>query len=533
VKTTHIAWLVLAILIAGPLAAHIGSPDVFFQGDAGPYHLVVSIRTPQMIPGIAEIQIRSATPGVKQIKIVPLYIVGEGSKYPPPPDVLLPSKDDPQFFSGKLWLMASGSWQVRVEADGDAGSGTIAVPVPAAARSTMPMQKSLGALLAGLMVLLVAGIVSILGAARREGQLEPGQQAGPAQKRAARFVMAGALVIVAVVLAGGAFWWKTAAANLSNRMIYTAPDLFVSLVPGDQMLLRIGDSKWHTRRPETVATPLMPDHGHLMHLFLIRTPQMDRFYHLHPVPDKGGVFLDNLPPVAAGHYRVFADIVRVSGFPDTLSAQIDIPETTGKPLSGDDSTASAAPISAVLQNAKDASGAGAKDPRGAKDNTDTKDAQASLISWLPDGTRMVWERARGPLPANQLIWFKFRLEDANGKPVANLEPYMGMAGHAEFVRSDLSVFAHVHPDGSVPMAAVQLADATLSQNAATPASPNAPTTTDTKMPAMAAMPGMADGPLAPEVSFPYGFPKPGLYRIFVQVKYNGRVETGVFDAQVK
>ena len=489
-----------------------------------------------MIPGIAEIQIRSSTPGVKQIKIVPLYIVGEGSKYPPPPDVLLPSKDDSQFFSGKLWLMASGSWQVRVEADGDAGSGTIAVPVPAAARSTMPMQKSLGALLAGLMVLLVAGIVSIIGAARREGQLEPGQQAGPAQKRAARLVMAGAFLIVAAVLVGGAFWWKTAAANLSNRMIYTAPDLFVSLVPGDQMLLRIGDSKWHTRRPETVATPLMPDHGHLMHLFLIRTPQMDRFYHLHPAPDKGGVFLDNLPPVAAGHYQVFADIVRVSGFPDTLSAQIDIPETAGKPLSGDDSTASAAPISADSQNAKDVIGANAKETKDAnntKDANDANDAQASLISSLPDGTRMVWERATGPLRANQLLWFKFRLENPNGKPVANLEPYMGMAGHAEFIRSDLSVFAHVHPDGSVPMAAVQLADATLAKNAAFPAASNPPEATEMKMPDMAAMPGMADEPLAPEVSFPYGFPKPGLYRIFVQVKYNGRVETGVFDAQVK
>ena len=523
-KTNRIAWLVLSILIAEPLAAHIGSPDVFFQGDAGPYHLVVSIRTPQMIPGVAEIQIRSSTPGVKQIKIVPLYIVGEGSKYPPPPDVLRPSKDDPQFFSGKLWLMASGSWQVRVEADGDAGSGTIAVPVPAAARSTMPMQKSLGALLAGLMVLLVAGIVSILGAARREGQLEPGQQAGPTQKRAARFVMAGALMIVAAVLAGGAFWWKTAAANLSNRMIYTAPELFVSLVPGDQMLLRIGDSKWHTRRPDTVATPLMPDHGHLMHLFLIRTPQMDRFYHLHPMPDKGGAFLDDLPPIAAGHYQVFADIVRVSGFPDTLSAQIDIPETTGKPLSGDDSTASAPPISADSQSPKEASGASAKDTGSVKD---TKDAQANLISSLPDGTRMIWERAPGPLPANQLLWFKFRLEDTNGKSVANLEPYMGMAGHAEFVRSDLSVFAHVHPDGSVPMAAVQLADATLAKNAAIPASSNPPTTTEMNMP------GMATGPIGPEVSFPYGFPKPGVYRIFVQVKYNGRVETGVFDAQVK
>ena len=250
------------------------------------------------------------------------------------------------------------------------------------------------------------------------------------------------------------------------------------------MLLRIGDSKWHTRRPETVATPLMPDHGHLMHLFLIRTPQMDRFYHLHPVPDKGGVFLDDLPPIAAGHYQVFADIVRVSGFPDTLSSQIDIPETTGKPLSGDDSTASAPPISPDTQNTKDASRANAKDTKGANAQ-ETSDAQASLTSSLPDGTRMIWEHTPGSLPANQLLWFKFRLDDANGKPVANLEPYMGMAGHAEFVRSDLSVFAHVHPDGSVPMAAVQLADATLAKNAANPASPNAPARTEMNMPGMA------------------------------------------------
>jgi hypothetical protein len=86
-----------------------------------------------------------------------------------------------------------------------------------------------------------------------------------------------------------------------------------------------------------------------------------------------------------------------------------------------------------------------------------------------------------------------------------------MQGHAAFVRSDRSVFAHVHPSGSVPMAALGLT-----------------------YPAALHMGHMAMNEGVPSlVSFPYGFPKPGNYRIFVQVKRAGRIETGIFDVRVE
>jgi hypothetical protein len=504
-----IAALAVIFFALAPCWAHVGSPDVYFQGLAGPYHLTITIRTPAMIPGVADVEIRSADPGVSSIRVVPLYIVGPGAKYPPPPDPLAQSKEDPQFFSGKIWLMESGSWQVRVQVNGAQGAGEIAVPVPAAARNTLPMQKSLGVLLFALMTLLFCAIVSILGAALREGTLEPGQPPEPNQNRRGRFVMIGTAIIVLGILFFGNMWWNSEARDAARQMIYKAPPLNVSLQPGGKLVLQMGDSAWHRNRPDTVMTNLIPDHGHLMHLFLIRVPQMDRFYHLHPELI-GGLQSANshtsevdLPQIPAGHYQVFADIVRESGFPDTMVAEIDLPDVPGVPLTGDNSEVSTHPIP--------------NDASLSSSNTDV--TEKGDIDTLSDGYRMVWERGPVPLSANHFVWLRFRLEDPQGKPATDVEPYMGMAGHAEIIRSDRSVFAHVHPDGSVAMAALELTQ----KNPATPASGNGS--------AMMAM-QMPMDKMSPEVSFPYGFPKAGEYRIFVQIKRAGHIETGVFDTEI-
>jgi hypothetical protein len=521
---------------AVPSLAHVGSPDVYFQGAAGPYHLIVTVRTPQMIPGVASVEVISATPGITKISVVPTYIVGPGAKYPPEGGVLAQGKDDPQYFSGKIWLMASGSWQVRLKVDGAQGAGELAVPVPAAARATLPMARGLGALLLALMALLVAAFIAIMGAATREAAVEPGAAVPPRNRMRARIAMGVATALVVALLVGGNLWWNDEAVAKARSMIYLAPKLEVKLDDsGRTMQLEMMDSSWHSGRPETVMTELIPDHGYLMHLFLVREPGLDAFYHLHPkmvkamtpkseggddfdspAPDSRRAEVTNtfdvtLPSIPAGRYQVYADVVRASGFPDTMTAEITIPETVGAAMTGDDSGAHARPIGDVM--AGDANAA---------------DSADGPVVTLPDGYKMVWVRGSAPLVANQFVWLKFQLDDPQGKPVTDGQPYMGMAGHAEIVSADRSVFAHIHPDGSPAMAAVEMANAPT----ATAAPQTAGAMPAGMDPAMKMPMDVMTGEPSAEVSFPYGFPKAGRYRIFAQMKRGGVIETGVFDADV-
>jgi len=498
---------VLIILLLGAALsthAHVGSPDVFYEGKAGPYPLFVTVRVPQVIPGVAEIQIRSESGDARAVRVVPMRLAGPGSNLPPTPDLAVQSKDDPQFFTASLWLMESGALQVRVLVDGAEGQGEVSVPVPSSAQRVLPMQRSLATLLFALMLFLATGVVFIVGAIVREGNLEGGEVPSDARNRRARRAMLGTAVLVTLLLFLGKAWWGVDAADFQRRVdFFKPPAAALKLVDGRHLEIRVEGTSKLAERPDFRSpaflrlSDVIPDHGHLMHLFLLRAPGLDAMWHLHPDPIAGDAFALDLPDVPAGRYQIFADVVDPRGFPWTLVGSIDLPQiAAGKPLAGDDSMWTGAPLIAPSAD--------------------------SANSQLPDGGRIVWQRPAGPLKAGVPLEFTFAVQDKDGRPAQDIEPYMGMAGHAEFVRSDLTVFAHVHPAGSVSMAALELAQEGVPSGEASAQMP---------MPAPMSMP--EPGPLAPEVRFPYGFPQAGDYRLFVQVKRAGRVETGVFDAHVE
>jgi hypothetical protein len=147
--------------------------------------------------------------------------------------------------------------------------------------------------------------------------------------------------------------------------------------------------------------------------------------------------------------------------------------------------------------------------------------QTSSSYKLSDGYTMVWKRPAA-LTAKAPEDFTFQLLDPQGQPAKDMALYMGMVGHAAFVKTDGTVFAHIHPSGTVAMAAMMMAQA---QN---DGSNSKGDRND--------MPGMdmsGSSPVSNAVSFPYGFPTSGNYRIFVQMKHGSVVETATFDASVQ
>ncbi|MEU5165478.1 MULTISPECIES: hypothetical protein [Streptomyces] len=193
------------------------------------------------------------------------------------------------------------------------------------------------------------------------------------------------------------------------------------------------------------VTAFQREHDKELHLILA-SRDLVTYRHLHPTRAADGTWSTPVTLPAAGDYRVFADFTPVGKNAGNLTLGADL--------------AVSGPYKA------------AELPKPAR--TTTVDGYtASVNGTLRPGTP-------------EHVTFTVR---KNGRPVTDLQPYLGAYGHLVALRAGDLAYLHVHPDGA---------------------------------------PGDGSTKPGPDVSFSATAPGAATYRLFLDFKHNGTVRTAAF-----
>ncbi|WP_224249711.1 hypothetical protein [Hyalangium gracile] len=204
----------------------------------------------------------------------------------------------------------------------------------------------------------------------------------------------------------------------------------------------------------TLVRELPRVHEKPMHLLAI-SRDLAEFAHLHPEPQPDGTYQVRHTFPSGGAYKLYVDYTP-RGAPQVVN-QIELTvEGPSRPV-------------ARLQ----------------EDATATKTVE---------GVRVTMHTDR-PLRAGADALLRFSVADAKtGKPVTDLQPYLGALAHFVILSEDTQHFLHAHP--------------------------------------LEAQPSAPGGPSPSEVSAHTSFPRPGLYKVWTQVQRGGRVITVPFVVHV-
>jgi hypothetical protein len=541
---------ILAVGISVLCQAHIGSPGVTFEGKAGAYSVMVLITPPDVIPGTAMIDIYTKAAGIHAIGAKPVYWFA-GDEGTPTADDIVPVPGEPGHFRGIVWLMSAGTSGIELEIQGDSGNGKVIVPVMAVSTAQKEMPPSLGWILLALCILLVGLMITIISASVSDGLVKPTESISSKIIRK-RWIGAGiSAILLILILWGGKSWWN----NWSERYKrFTYKPLQATSVITQQqnksiLEFHIDKTKLHNLVYTRRLSYIIPDHGKLMHMFLVRAGSMDVFAHLHPQRKDSATYITPLPPLPPGKYLVFADITRLTGFAETIPDTIEIDTTTPAVLTSMDSSSSHRDDTYFSTNAITKT----SDAIAINDNV-VVCGKPGVKTTLADGSSAVWEHAPNTsFTAGTLYELTFAIQDENGTP-ARLEPYLGMMGHAVVMKDDGSTYIHLHPVGNYSMASQQTMLTRFEQESGPVqwgeilppqifmdsvdrlvSDLDAMPEEERNKILMATMPHTTDSLHAAHatVTFPYAFPSPGNYRIWIQMKRNGKILNSAFDAVVK
>jgi hypothetical protein len=543
-KLLTIPLLLLAFLLN---TAHVGSPGVIYEGLIGPHRMLVHILPPDVIPGIATVSvILPDNPSISQIEARPVYW-SAGLKGTPKADPIPAVKGELGKYEGELWFMDGGTSSVQLQLIENGQTYEAVIPVMAVPTAKKDMPFDLGVILSLLGIFLVILLVTIIASAMGESILDPGMKSSNSALKRKKWGIAIGSVLIILLLWGGKTWWDAESNTYQNYMYQPfVAESFVKNSGGEQLLhLRIDSSELKNLKITRRLSFLVPDHGKLMHLFLIKKGDLDVFAHLHPLRIDTLNFEVPLPPLPAGDYHVFADITRYTGFSETIVSDLTITEQSDfqfasnkSPLLGrDDTYTYSTPV-----------------------NSSNKRLDADIMvcgkpgirTELPGGYAAIWESDNEKFETGKLYSLDFALSDPSGNP-AKLDPYLGMMGHAVVMKHDGSVFVHLHPTGNFSMGSQQMllerfqagkvGFSNLPTNLSFPDSIDQVISfldhLDDAERDKILMGNMVHNQVFSEeheghsmVSFPYAFPQPGNYRIWLQVKMDGNIVNGAFDVQV-
>jgi hypothetical protein len=192
------------------------------------------------------------------------------------------------------------------------------------------------------------------------------------------------------------------------------------------------------------VTRYTPTHERDLHLIVVRR-DLSGFQHVHPSLGVDGIWRTPLKVADAGQYRVFADF-RPAAREKALTLGVDVPAS------------------------------GAYDPRPLPAATRTAEV---------DGYRVELAGDLEPGTASKVTLKVSR----DGRPVTDLQPYLGSYGHLVALRDGDLAYLHVHPDGE---------------------------------------PGDGRTAAGPEVTFYAEVPSAGNYRLYLDFQHDGRVRTAEF-----
>ncbi|WP_135457153.1 hypothetical protein [Mycobacterium sp. DL99] len=194
------------------------------------------------------------------------------------------------------------------------------------------------------------------------------------------------------------------------------------------------------------VTDYIESHEKLLHLIVVRRDLAD-YQHVHPVLDDSGTWSVPLDLTEPGDYRVFADFVPADGRAVTLDADMAV------------------------------AGKYQPQPLPAPATTATVDGYTVSLAGVT--------RAGQPSELTLSV-------SRDGKPVTDLQPYLGAYGHLVAVRASDLAYLHVHP----------MSDA--------------------------ADPSTAPGP---QIAFHTTLPSAGEYRLFLDFKHRDAVHTAEFTVE--